>query len=118
MRGVQAADARLRIGADLGRVRADVDELASDPQLSRMLDVPRLRESLVPAQRWTADRDPDDFGTTILWLTRALATARFVQSVRDPQASRIPVTQSVDVREAEPVPVVRASVADLRRAAG
>jgi asparagine synthase (glutamine-hydrolysing) len=107
-RGTQAADARLRIGADLGRVKADVDELATDPQLGRMLAVDGLRASLRSTEWWTAPEDPPDIGTTILRLSRALSTARFVQSVRDPQASRIPVTQTVDVREA--VPVVAPSV--------
>jgi asparagine synthase (glutamine-hydrolysing) len=110
-RGIQAADARLRIGADLGRVRADVDELAADPQLGRMLAVDRLRASLPPTEWWTTSEDPGDIGPTVLRLSRALATARFVQSVRDPQASHIPVAQAVDVRAVVPVvtPPVRAA---------
>lgn len=110
-RGVQAADARLRIGADLGRVGAEVEELATDPQLSRMLDVDWLRASLQPTEWWTTAEDPADLGTTVLRLTRALATARFVQSVRDPQAGRIPAGQTVDVRQTVPVPVVPERVA-------
>jgi asparagine synthase (glutamine-hydrolysing) len=114
-RGTQAADARLRLGADLSRIRAEVDEAAADPQLRRMLDIDGLRASLRAAEWWTADQDPDDIGTTILRLSRALATARFVQAVRDPQASRIPATGSVDVREAVPVPLVRDRADDARR---
>jgi asparagine synthase (glutamine-hydrolysing) len=114
-RGVQAADARLRIGADLGRIRIEVDEAAADPQLSRMLDVDALRASLRAAEWWTADQDPSDPGLGVIRLSRALATARFVQAVRDPQASRIPVAPSVDVREAVPVPLVATSADDTRR---
>ena len=115
-RGIQAADARLRIGADLGRIRAEVDEAAADSQLGRMLDVDALRASLRAAEWWTADQDPADVGMSVIRLSRALATARFVQAVRDPQASRIPATRSVDAREAVPVHLVPARADDARRA--
>jgi asparagine synthase (glutamine-hydrolysing) len=102
-RGRQAADARLRIGYDVGRVRSDVDELAADPEIGRMFDVDRLRSSLASDHRWNAEQEPDDFGHTLLWLSRAVATARFVQSVRDPLRARIPVVETVPVRATAPV---------------
>jgi asparagine synthase (glutamine-hydrolysing) len=111
--GRQAADARLRVGADVDRVRSDVDEVAADPQIRRMFDVDRLRSSLEPEHWWTADQDPDDRGHTLLWLSRAVATARFVQSVRDPLRARIPVVETA--RAEDTVPVELRSAADERR---
>jgi asparagine synthase (glutamine-hydrolysing) len=102
-RGHQAADARLRIGADLGRVRSDIEALATDPGISRMFDVDRLRSAVEADDRWIVDQDPKDLGDTIVWLSRAVATARFVRSVHHLQPARTPATATVDARETEPV---------------
>jgi hypothetical protein len=116
-RGRQAADARLRIGVDLARVRAEVEVIAADPELSRMLDVGRLRSCLQRTEWWTADQDPDDIGTTMLWLTRSLTTAAFVQYARDQEAARIPAVQTVDLRLTVPVELREAGSADRPRGA-
>ncbi len=80
-RGLQAADWHLRLGRQRGQMIDELDQLATNPAMAAMLNLPRLRAAL---DKWPAQTPIDDGPASFtlqLALTRALSTARFIRYV-------------------------------------
>jgi asparagine synthase (glutamine-hydrolysing) len=80
-RGVQSADWHLRMGRQREALAAEIDRLASDPAITRRLNLPRLRALL---DNWPAETPIEDAeaGQGLqLALTRGITTARYIRYV-------------------------------------
>ena len=86
-KGRANADRHLNLTRDLDRMKADVAAIAADGDLSRMIDVPRLRQMLEdwPARAPLDDPDGRHFQLGIN-LPMAMQVARFVQLTKGSNA--------------------------------
>ena len=83
LRGRQVADWHFRLGRELPRIRAEMEEWRGDPAISERLDLTRLLRLVDTWPRSTA-LTPDDHPDALLAPTgfpRAIATGRFIRFV-------------------------------------
>lgn len=85
--GRQSSDWHLRMTRDLDRMKADLERMSQDPDLARMMDIPRLQSML---EDWP-DRtvvDASDYRRSYLLVNvpMALQIGRFVQIVKGSNA--------------------------------
>jgi asparagine synthase (glutamine-hydrolysing) len=82
-RGEQSADWHGRMGRDLPRIAAELERLAGDPAMARRLDLARMQKCVEqwPARTPVSAGDHPDIGLMRYGITRAIAIARFINSV-------------------------------------
>jgi asparagine synthase (glutamine-hydrolysing) len=81
--GIQVSDWHLRMTRERDRMRGELEAFQSDPDLSRMLDIPRMKSAL---EDWPTStpiaRDDDTRHFVPLSMTAAMQIGRFVQRVK------------------------------------